>query len=94
MASSLEIAKKAKEAFVDDSFKLAVDLFSEAIDLSPNDANLFADRAQAHLKLNNLTGTPTPPQPPSLFYTDWCVRLIIKKEKIIMEQTLEIRKVK
>ncbi|KAL0015881.1 hypothetical protein SO802_002950 [Lithocarpus litseifolius] len=55
MASSLEIAKKAKEAFVDDSFKLAVDLFSEAIDLSPNDANLFADRAQAHLKLNNLT---------------------------------------
>lgn len=59
MASSLEIAKKAKEAFVDDSFKLAVDLFSEAIDLSPNDANLFADRAQAHLKLNNLTGTPT-----------------------------------
>ena len=67
MASSLEIAKKAKEAFVDDSFKLAVDLFSEAIDLSPNDANLFADRAQAHLKLNNLTGTPTP-LPPSLFY--------------------------
>jgi suppressor of G2 allele of SKP1 len=54
MANSL--AEKAKAAFVDDSFKLSVDLFSQAIDLSPNDANLFVDRAQAHLKLNNFTG--------------------------------------
>ncbi|GMY30418.1 protein SGT1 homolog A-like [Fagus crenata] len=53
MANSL--AEKAKAAFVDDSFKLSVDLFSQAIDLSPNDANLFVDRAQAHLKLNNFT---------------------------------------
>ena len=93
MASSLEIAKKAKEAFVDDSFKLVVDLFSEAIDLSPNDANLFADRAQAHLKLNNLTGTPTPTTSSFVLFcrpirnlefklcyaknTDWCIGLII-----------------
>ena len=84
MASSLEIAKKAKEAFVDDSFKLAVDLFSEAIDLSPNDANLFADRAQAHLKLNNLTGTPTPTTSSFVLFccyaknSDWWIGLIIK----------------
>ncbi|KAL5168035.1 Protein SGT1 B [Glycine soja] len=47
--------KKAKEAFFDDEFALAVDLYSEAIRLDPNDANLFADRAQAHIKLNAFT---------------------------------------
>ncbi|RZC31286.1 Protein SGT1-like B isoform E [Glycine soja] len=53
MATALE--KKAKEAFFDDEFGLAVDLYSEAIRLDPNDANLFADRAQAHIKLNAFT---------------------------------------
>lgn len=52
-----ELAEKAKEAFVDDDFKLAVDLYSKAIDFSPTSADFFADRAQANIKLNNLTGT-------------------------------------
>lgn len=50
-----EVANKAKEAFFDDDFDLAVDLYSQAIDLDPNDANLFADRAQAYIKLNAFT---------------------------------------
>lgn len=56
MASSdLEI--KAKEAFIDDHFELAVDLYTQAIALNPNHAELYADRAQANLKLDNFTGT-------------------------------------
>ncbi|KAK3037251.1 hypothetical protein RJ639_030144 [Escallonia herrerae] len=47
MASDLET--KAKEAFIDDHFELAVDLYSQAIAMSPN-AELFADRAQANIK--------------------------------------------
>ncbi|XP_030533005.1 protein SGT1 homolog isoform X2 [Rhodamnia argentea] len=54
MASDLET--KAKEAFIDDHFELAADLYSQAISLSPDNAELFADRAQANLKLRNFTG--------------------------------------
>jgi tetratricopeptide (TPR) repeat protein len=54
MASDLE--KQAKEAFIDDHFELAVDLYTQAIDLNPNSAELFAERAQANIKLNNFTG--------------------------------------
>jgi suppressor of G2 allele of SKP1 len=54
MASS-DLDKKAKEAFIDDHFELAVDLYSQAIALSPNSAELFADRAQANIKLQNFT---------------------------------------
>ncbi|XP_014519304.1 protein SGT1 homolog A [Vigna radiata var. radiata] len=50
-----ELERKAKEAFFDDDFALAVDFYSEAIKLDPKDANLFADRAQAHIKLNAFT---------------------------------------
>lgn len=50
-----ELAEKAQEAFLDDNFQLAVDHYTQAIDLTPNDANLYADRAQTHLKLNNFT---------------------------------------
>ncbi|XP_057450010.1 protein SGT1 homolog A-like isoform X2 [Lotus japonicus] len=50
-----DLEKKAKEAFIDDDFSLAVDLYTEAINLDPINANLFADRAQAHLKLNAFT---------------------------------------
>ncbi|OMO70833.1 Tetratricopeptide TPR-1 [Corchorus capsularis] len=52
MASDLEI--KAKEAFIDDHFELALELYSQAIELNPNKAELYADRAQANIKLNNL----------------------------------------
>lgn len=54
MASEFE--KKAKEAFFDDYYSLAVQLYSQAINLDPSNADLFADRAQAHIKLNNFTG--------------------------------------
>ncbi|KAL6581483.1 Cochaperone protein [Orobanche minor] len=54
MASS-DLEAKAKEAFIDDHFELAVDLYSQAIALSPNNAELFADRAQANIKLQNFT---------------------------------------
>lgn len=53
MASELE--KKANEAFFEDDFPLAVHLYSQAIDLDPSNADFFADRAQAHIKLNNFT---------------------------------------
>ncbi|XWS50434.1 hypothetical protein CRYUN_Cryun12cG0087400 [Craigia yunnanensis] len=51
MASDLET--KAKEAFIDDHFELAVDLYSQAIGLNPKNAELYNDRAQANIKLNN-----------------------------------------
>ena len=54
MASDLE--KQAKEAFIDDHFELAVDLYTKAIEISPKNAELYVDRAQANIKLNNLTG--------------------------------------
>lgn len=50
-----ELEKKAKEAFFDDGYALAVDLYSQAIQLDPSDADLLADRAQAHIKLNACT---------------------------------------
>ncbi|KAK6135125.1 hypothetical protein DH2020_031116 [Rehmannia glutinosa] len=54
MASS-DLERKAKEAFIDDHFELAVDLYTQAIALSPTNAELFADRAQANIKLRNFT---------------------------------------
>ncbi|KAL7254130.1 hypothetical protein ACSBR1_008516 [Camellia fascicularis] len=53
MASDLET--RAKEAFIDDHFELAVELYSQAIAINPSNAELFADRAQANIKLSNFT---------------------------------------
>ncbi|CAN6709486.1 unnamed protein product [Malus baccata var. baccata] len=53
MASDLE--QRAKEAFMDDHFELAVDLYTQAIDLNPQNAELYSDRAQANIKAGNLT---------------------------------------
>ncbi len=53
MASDLE--RKAKDAFVDDHFELAVDLYTQAIELNPNHAELYADRSQANIKFENFT---------------------------------------
>jgi thioredoxin-like negative regulator of GroEL len=55
MAAS-DLASKAKEAFVDDDFELAAELYTQAIDAGPATAELYADRAQAHIKLGNYTG--------------------------------------
>ncbi|KAK9060870.1 hypothetical protein SSX86_018050 [Deinandra increscens subsp. villosa] len=53
MASDL--ATKAKEAFIDDHFELAVDFYSQAILIDPKNPELFSDRAQANIKLENFT---------------------------------------
>ncbi|KAJ6364429.1 hypothetical protein OIU76_029392 [Salix suchowensis] len=50
-----DLERKAKEAFIDDHFELAVDLYTQVIALNPTNPDLFADRAQANIKLNNLT---------------------------------------
>ncbi|XAR55097.1 hypothetical protein NMG60_11030486 [Bertholletia excelsa] len=50
-----DLAEKAKAAFVDDDFQLAIDLYTQAINISPRNADLFADRAQANIKLGNYT---------------------------------------
>ncbi|KAH7550215.1 hypothetical protein ACOSP7_024571 [Xanthoceras sorbifolium] len=50
-----ELAEKAKEAFLDDEFQLAVDYYTKAIDFDPQNADFLADRAQANIKLNNFT---------------------------------------
>ncbi|GFP94549.1 protein sgt1 homolog [Phtheirospermum japonicum] len=55
MASS-DLETQAKEAFIDDHFELAADLYSQAIALSPNNPELFANRAQANIKLQSFTG--------------------------------------
>ncbi|KAK1392277.1 Suppressor of G2 allele of SKP1 [Heracleum sosnowskyi] len=55
MASWSDLESKAKEAFIDDHFELSVDLYTQAISLNPNHPELFADRAQANIKLNNFT---------------------------------------
>uniref|UniRef100_A0A7N0U648 Protein SGT1 homolog n=1 Tax=Kalanchoe fedtschenkoi TaxID=63787 RepID=A0A7N0U648_KALFE len=54
MASS-DLESKAKEAFIDDHFELAVSLYSQAIDICPDNADLYIDRAQAYIKLNSFT---------------------------------------
>lgn len=52
-----ELAERAREAFMDDNFSQAVDLYSRAIDLDHSNADIFAERAQAHIKLGNFHGT-------------------------------------
>lgn len=55
-----DLERKAKEAFIDDHFQLAVELYAKAIDVSPNNAELYADRAQANIKLESFTGIFSP----------------------------------
>ncbi|CAL9195855.1 unnamed protein product, partial [Musa hybrid cultivar] len=50
-----DLGKRAKEAFVDDNFDLALDLYTQALDLESGNADILADRAQANLKLGNFT---------------------------------------
>ncbi|PKA65370.1 Protein SGT1 like [Apostasia shenzhenica] len=53
--ATAELEKKAKEAFVDDDFEMAVDLYTQALDLEPKNADLYADRAQANIKIGSFT---------------------------------------
>lgn len=54
MASDYEM--NATQAFIDDDFELAVHLYSQAISHNPENAELYANRAQAQIKLDNLIG--------------------------------------
>ncbi len=58
-AAASDLESKAKAAFVDDDFELAAELYTQAIEASPATAELYADRAQAHIKLGNYTGNPS-----------------------------------
>ncbi|XP_078431770.1 protein SGT1 homolog [Wolffia australiana] len=53
MASDLKL--RANAAFVDDNFELAAEIYTQGLDMNPNDAELYADRAQANIKLMNYT---------------------------------------
>lgn len=46
-------ATKANAAFVDEDYDLALALYKQALDASPNDAALYSQRAQTHIKLEN-----------------------------------------
>ncbi|RCV26258.1 hypothetical protein SETIT_5G231100v2 [Setaria italica] len=54
MAAS-DLESEAKEAFDDDTFKLIAEFYTEAIDDGPATANLYAGRAEVHIKLGNYT---------------------------------------
>lgn len=62
-AAASDLESKAKEAFVDDDFELAAELYTQAIEAGPATAELYADRAQAHIKLGSYTGACFPPSP-------------------------------
>ncbi|BBN10530.1 suppressor of G2 allele of SKP1 [Marchantia polymorpha subsp. ruderalis] len=47
-----ELGRKADKAFVDEEYETSVQLYSDALQLNPSDAVLFASRAQAYLKLD------------------------------------------
>lgn len=66
MASDLK--ERAKEAFVDDNFELAVQLYTLALDMDPRNADLLADRAQANIKLKSFTGSDLSVLPARLYY--------------------------
>ncbi|DBA95298.1 hypothetical protein WJX82_009900 [Trebouxia sp. C0006] len=46
-------AAKANAAFVDEDYDLALALYKQAIDASPNDPSLYSQRAQTLIKLEN-----------------------------------------
>ena len=46
-----QLREKGNNAFKNSKFKEALDLYTEAIDLWPNDHSFFCNRALCHLKL-------------------------------------------
>ncbi|XP_056158727.1 protein SGT1 homolog [Syzygium oleosum] len=50
-----DLSLHAVRAYVERDYEIAVELFTRAISLSPEDAQLFSDRAEAHLMLGNFT---------------------------------------
>ncbi|KAL4204337.1 hypothetical protein AMTRI_Chr01g109260 [Amborella trichopoda] len=50
-----DVVRKAADAFIDEEFGLAVDLYTKALAMEPKNADLFVKRAKANIKLNNFT---------------------------------------
>ncbi|CAN6485791.1 unnamed protein product [Victoria cruziana] len=50
-----ELEKRASEAFLDDNFELALELYTQALSLDGRNANLLANRAQVNIKLERFT---------------------------------------
>ncbi|CAM6088655.1 unnamed protein product [Calypogeia fissa] len=50
---ALELERNGDKAIVDEDYDQAVSLYTQAIDLDPTNAPLYASRAQAHIKLEN-----------------------------------------
>ncbi|RVW43085.1 Protein SGT1-like [Vitis vinifera] len=50
---AVELERKAGVAFIDEDYKLAVELFSKALKIRPNNAELLASRAQANIMLHD-----------------------------------------
>lgn len=50
-----ELQRQAIEAFKEDEFEQAVDLYTQAIRLEPSNAGFYVDRAWANIKLENYT---------------------------------------
>lgn len=50
-----------EEAFVHDDFELAVELYTQEIEVGSAIAQLYPDHAKAHIKLGNYTGMCLPP---------------------------------
>ncbi|KAK4748631.1 hypothetical protein SAY87_015217 [Trapa incisa] len=48
-----ELAERARAAFVDDDFSLSIDLYSQAIESDHGNADLFAERSQARIKIGS-----------------------------------------
>ncbi|KAK6947841.1 Tetratricopeptide repeat, partial [Dillenia turbinata] len=55
IVKAMELEQRAKEAFVDDNYELAVELYTKSIEHDPDNAQLYADRSQANIKLHNYT---------------------------------------
>ena len=51
-----DLEKKAKEAFVDDDFEFAVNLYTQALNMDPSNVDLYADQAQANIKIDRFPG--------------------------------------
>lgn len=55
-----DLKARADQAALDNDFEIAVDLYTQAISMSPNDAVLFTRRSGAYMRLRNFTGTLLP----------------------------------
>jgi Flp pilus assembly protein TadD len=51
-----ELERNGDKAIVDEDYDQAVTLYTQAIELDPENPSLYVSRAQAHMKLQNFAG--------------------------------------